>query len=190
MSDQIGRMQPLLEDLTQLHGQVLGSLELKREPTALSQWLPEVLTLWRQAAAEKSIAWRNDIPLDLPEVSLDRNQFGRALGNIFSNAVKFTPEEGSILVEAGVKDESCWIAVSDSGPGIPEEEQDAIFEPFQRGQADRRFPQGMGLGLSIARDIVVAHGGEIVLESQREQGSRFTVVLPLPNDISGLGNRQ
>ena len=184
MADQIARMQPLLEDLTQLHGQLLGSLELKREPTPLSQWLPEVMALWRQAAGEKGIVWRADIPLDLPLVPIDRDQMSRALGNLFSNAVKYTPEGGTILVEAGVtgwrKDEqaSCWIRISDTGPGIPAAEQATIFEPFQRGQAQRRFPQGMGLGLSIARDIVVAHGGSIDLESVSGEGSRFTVTIP------------
>jgi signal transduction histidine kinase len=98
------------------------------------------------------------------------------------------------LVEAGVTDASsdepgaCWIRVSDTGPGIPADEQALIFEPFQRGQADRRFPQGMGLGLSIAQDIVVAHGGRIDLESSQGLGSRFTVTIPLsgPERLASL----
>ncbi len=185
MDDQIARMQPLLEDLTRLHGQVLGPLELEREPTPLSQWLPQMMTLWRHAAGEKGLIWRADIPLDLPSVPIDTDQVGRALGNLFSNAVKYTPEGGTVLVEAGVTGASsdgpgaCWIRVSDTGPGIPADEQTLIFEPFQRGQADRRFPQGMGLGLSIAQDIVVAHGGRIDLESSQGLGSRFTVTIPL-----------
>ena len=187
MNDQIARMQPLLEDLTRLHSQVLGPLDLNLQPTPLSQWLPQVMTLWRHAAGEKGITWRADIPLDLPSMSIDSDQMGRALGNLFSNAIKYTPEGGTILVEAGVSRSTdaetlsgaCWIRIGDNGPGIPVDEQALIFEPFQRGQADRRFPQGMGLGLAIARDIVVAHGGDINLESSRGMGSRFTVTLPI-----------
>lgn len=185
MNDQIGRMQPLLENLTRLHSQVLGPLELKLEPTPLSQWLPQVMTLWRTDAAGKMISWRVDIPLDLPLATIDTDQMGRALGNLFSNAVKYTPEGGTVLVEAGVNQTSsdepntCWIRVSDTGSGIPTSEQATIFEPFQRGQTERRFPQGMGLGLAIAQDIVVAHGGRIDLESTWGMGSRFTVTIPL-----------
>jgi signal transduction histidine kinase len=91
------------------------------------------------------------------------------------------------LVEAGVSRSidaetqlsTCWIRIGDNGPGIPVDEQALIFEPFQRGKADRRFPQGMGLGLAIARDIVVAHDGDITLESSLGRGSRFTVTLPI-----------
>jgi two-component system sensor histidine kinase BaeS len=186
MNDQIARMQPLLEDLTRLHSQVLGTLDLHLEPTPLSQWLPKVMTLWRHAAGEKGITWRADIPLDLPSVPIDSDQLGRALGNLFSNGIKYTPEGGSILVEAGVTRagetetrDACWIRIGDSGPGIPADEQAMVFEPFQRGASDRRFPQGMGLGLAIAQDIVVAHGGRIDLESRQGMGSRFTVTLPL-----------
>ena len=70
------------------------------------------------------------------------------------------------------------ITVEDSGPGIPIADQKRIFEPFQRGQSDRRFPQGVGLGLSIASDIVRAHGGAITLESTPGKGSRFVLEFP------------
>jgi signal transduction histidine kinase len=72
-----------------------------------------------------------------------------------------------------------WIRVSDTGPGIAPEEQERIFDPFYRSQPGRRFPQGMGLGLSIARDVIVAHGGRVDLDSAPGLGSRFTVYLPL-----------
>ena len=135
------------------------------------------MALWRQAAAEKQIAWRADIPFDLPVVDIDRDQMARALGNLFSNAVKYTPEGGAILVEAGVNQavagehkRHVGFASATAVRASRESEQATIFEPFQRGQADRRFPQGMGLGLSIARDIVVAHGGtSIWIVTRRRQ---------------------
>ena len=69
--------------------------------------------------------------------------------------------------------------ISDNGPGIPEDLQEKMFEPFVRGGQGRRFPQGMGLGLSIARELVEAHGGKLELESDAGLGSKFTVWLPL-----------
>ncbi len=71
------------------------------------------------------------------------------------------------------------IRVRDTGVGIPPEEQERIFEPFYRGPSSRRFPQGMGLGLSIARDLIAAHGGHIDVESESGEGSTFTLWLPL-----------
>ena len=186
LNAQIERMQPLLDNLTLLHGQVLGSLELNRTPTPLAPWLVQVASLWREAAREKGITWKADIPLALPTASIDGDQMARAVGNLLSNAVKFTPPGGAISVDASVEAsaepgaaDNFVFAVSDTGPGIPVAEQKRIFEPFQRGHADRRFPQGVGLGLSIATDIVQAHGGAITLESSPGHGARFTLTIPL-----------
>ncbi len=191
MEYQIEHMEPLLDDLTLLHGQVLGPLELSRQPVAFSAWLRQRMTLWRELARQKNIGWRADVPLDLPQIEIDVDQMGRALGNLFSNAVKFTPAGGSILVEAGVNMEGhpdthglAWIGVNDSGPGVPAQEQEQIFEPFQRGVADHRFPQGMGLGLAIARDVARAHGGDITVESTPESGSRFTLTFPVSSEAN------
>ena len=106
---------------------------------------------------------------------------GAALGNLLSNAIKYTPPGGQVSVEAGRKDGEIWVRVSDTGPGIPPEEQEQVFTPFYRSQARRRFPQGMGLGLSIAREVVLAHGGHLELDSTPGLGSQFTVYLPTTN---------
>ncbi len=180
---QVERMQPLLEDLTQLHGQLLGPLELNRTRTALTPWLTQLLSLWREAARQKGIAWQADVPLALPEVNFDADQMARALGNLLSNAVKFAPAGGAIEVQARIEPaegagRSVVITVGDSGPGIPPADQRRVFEPFERGTGDRRFAQGVGLGLTIAREIVQAHGGTIQLESTPGRGSRFSLSFP------------
>jgi signal transduction histidine kinase len=87
------------------------------------------------------------------------------LGKLVSNAIQYTPPQGSVTVSAGAEAHEVWIQVSDTGPGIPAEEQEQLFTPFYRGAASGRFPQGMGLGLSIARDLVTAHGGRLTVES-------------------------
>lgn len=178
MATTIQHMQPLLDDLAQLHGQVLGTLELDRQPTLLKEWLLQVLAPWREAAQEKGLGWQVNLPADLPTLAIDANQLARAVGNLLSNAVKYTPSGGQVAVAAGVAADKVWIRVSDTGLGITSEELERIFDPFYRSHANRRFPQGMGLGLSIARDLVTVHSGYITVDSQPDQGSRFTIWLP------------
>jgi signal transduction histidine kinase len=147
--------------------------------------LTTTLLPWRAAALEKGINWGTDIPDNLPEITIDSERMAQVLGNLLSNAVKYTPEGGSVLVSAGANKSEVWFRVSDTGPGIELEEQGQVFEPFYRSQKMRRFPQGLGLGLTIARDIVEAHGGKLELTSDPEQGSQFTVRLPLNSSLTG-----
>ena len=176
--DQIVRMQPLLDDLARLHGQVLGPVELARHPVALSDWLPSVASSWRAAAEEKGLRWEMVVPEGLPTLNLDADRMAQALGNLLSNAIKYTPAGGLVSLIAGAEAE-VWIEVCDTGPGIVAEEQERVFEAFYRSERVRRFPQGLGLGLTIARDLVEAHGGRLELSSRTGEGSTFTVRLPL-----------
>jgi signal transduction histidine kinase len=178
MDAEVRRMRHLLDDLIHVHDRTLGPLRLNRKPTALRPWLVQILSPWREAAQDKGLGWQTDFPADLPTLEIDPDRLAQALGNIASNAVKYTPPGGEVGLSAGMKDAKVWIRVRDSGPGIAPEEQERIFNPFYRGPADRRFPQGMGLGLSIARDLVTAHGGRIEVQSAPGAGSAFTVWLP------------
>ena len=177
MDTQVHRLRPLLDSLTDLHAQVLGTLELNRQPTPLGEWLRRTVTPWREVAHANGLHWRTDIPDSLPALEIDQDRMAQALGNLLSNAIKYTPE-GTVSVDGFVRDSSVCIAVGDTGIGIAPSEQDQIFEPFYRSQRDKRFPQGMGLGLSIARDLVQAHGGSLRVESAPGKGSRFTILLP------------
>lgn len=185
MEAEVERMHPLLSNLTELHDRVLGTLELTYHPTALSDWLPPTLAPWREAARAKGLHWQVTIPPELPVWEVDPDRLAQVIGNLLSNAIKYTPPGGDVSFEAGLNDNMLWLKVSDTGPGIVEDEQDRIFEPFYRSQPTRRFPQGMGLGLTIAQDLIVAHGGKLEVDSQPGQGSRFTVWLPRPQN-SGL----
>ena len=179
IEDEVIRMQPLLDDLAQLHGQVLGTLELARAPMALSEWLPPVLLPWRAAALEKGLEWHADIPAHLPTLELDSDRMSQVIGNLLSNAIKYTEKGGAVVVTAGSDKKQVWIKISDNGPGIEIAEQDQIFEPFFRSKQQRRFPQGLGLGLTIARDNIEAHDGRLEVQSQPGEGSTFIVKLPL-----------
>jgi signal transduction histidine kinase len=177
---QLNRLQPLLDNLTQLHNQVFEAPELNLQPTQISTWLREVAAPWQAAAQKKGLRWEADIHPYLPELQVDSDRLAQAVGNLLSNAVKYNPQDGLIQLSANEGEEYVVIAIQDSGPGIAPEEQDLIFTPFYRSQADTRFPQGMGLGLSIAREIVEAHGAQLTLTSQRGQGSTFIIELPKP----------
>jgi signal transduction histidine kinase len=102
----------------------------------------------------------------------------QAIGNLLSNAIKFTPTGGKVTTTVKFIDEQLIVQVADTGPGVPIEEHEKIFQPFYRGAHGRRIVQGMGLGLSIAQDIATAHGGEIELQSAPGDGSRFTLRVP------------
>jgi two-component system sensor histidine kinase BaeS len=178
MEAELRRLQRLLDDLAELHEQVLGTLELDRRATALGEWLPQVLSPWQKAAQEKGLHWQAAIPTDLPTALVDPDRLGQALGNLLSNAIKYTPAGGTVSTGAGLEDDAIWIRVEDTGPGIAPQELERIFAPFYRGRSTSRFPQGMGLGLTIARDLVVAHGGRLEAESAPGLGSRFTIWVP------------
>jgi signal transduction histidine kinase len=182
MDQEVSRLGRLLDDLAQLHSQVLGTLELNREPIHLTEWLPQALVTWREAAYSKGLQWEANLPPDLPTLEADPDRLARALGNLLSNAVKYTAPGGAISVEADAQNGEVWIQVSDTGAGIEPEDLPQIFTPFYRGRSITRFPQGMGLGLTIANDLVVAHGGRLEVESTPGQGSCFTIRLPLTTE--------
>jgi two-component system sensor histidine kinase BaeS len=182
VKSEVGRLQRLLDDLARLHDQVLGTLELNRRTVVISEWLPPALVPWRAAAYKKGLRWEFILPSELPVLEVDPDRLAQALGNLLSNAIKYTPSGGAVSVEAGTLDAGVWIKVSDTGPGIAAADRTRIFAPFYRGQTGGRFPQGMGLGLTIARDLVMAHGGRLDFETVPGEGSRFTIWVPLAPD--------
>jgi signal transduction histidine kinase len=109
---------------------------------------------------------------------MDSDRMAQAIGNLLSNAIKFTPAGGRVSTTLTIDSNQLALQVADSGVGIPAEERERIFQPFYRGGHGRRIVQGMGLGLSIARDIATAHGGGIEL-LPTESGSCFILRIPI-----------
>lgn len=178
IEEEIQRLNRLLDNLVQLGGSVLKTFEVHRKPVPLSEWLPTVLPLWQPTAVAKGLSWQSEIPATLPILSIDTDRLGQVLGNLLSNAIRYTPSGGSITVRAGESAQQVWIEVADTGIGIPIEEQTKVFDPFFRSSAHTRFPQGMGLGLPIAREIVTAHGGTLTLSGLPGEGTTFRIELP------------
>ena len=178
MDEETIRLQHLLDDLAGLHDQILGRMELNRTAVPLNDWLVSTLSPWEADARQKGLDWVADIPLNLPIVLMDPDRMAQALGNILSNAIKFTPPGGKVAIATKYAAGQLSIQITDSGPGIPAEEQDQIFQPFYRGSQGKRIVEGMGLGLSIAREILVAHGGDIQVKSAPGAGSTFSLEVP------------
>lgn len=117
---------------------------------------------------------------DIPPLKLDRERILQALRNLLGNAVKFTPENGSITIEAGRRDRTVQFSIRDTGPGIPKENLETIFEKFHQspGQAPGSM-KGTGLGLAFVKHIITAHGGKVWAQSEPGEGTVFLFVLPL-----------
>ena len=178
---EIQRLRRLLADLSRHYDQALGPLELNRRPIELSEWLSAVLIPWREAAQRKGLQWTTANVSQPLVVEADPDRLAQAVGNIIDNAIKYTPPGGRVSVELAENVTAVTIRISDTGSGISAEDLPHVFEPFYRGHATRRFPQGMGLGLTIARDLLVAHGGRLEVISTVGQGSHFTLWLPRPD---------
>jgi signal transduction histidine kinase len=177
LDGETARLKRLLEDLAGMYDQVLGKLELNRTQVNLKDWLAGTLSTWEAAAREKGLEWDVKIPAESPIVLMDTDRMSQALSNLISNAIKFTPNGGRIITTLTIDSDQFALQVADSGIGIPAEDREKIFQPFFRGGHGRRIVQGMGLGLSIAREIAIAHGGDIEL-LPTESGSCFVLRIP------------
>jgi signal transduction histidine kinase len=118
-----------------------------------------------------------DIESDLPEVAADGPRVGQVLSNLLSNAIKFSHQGGEIVVSVREEGNTIVVCVSDHGRGIPREHLSKVFDRYWQGEDAKHA--GMGLGLSIAKGIVEAHGGKIWVDSELGKGSAFSFTLPL-----------
>jgi PAS domain S-box-containing protein len=130
----------------------------------------------RPQVESKGLAFQSDVPLDLPEVMVDRSQIERVLANLVVNAIRYT-KQGEIKISAEPRNQYVAISVSDTGTGIPQEYLSHIFDKFV--QVPGAATGGAGLGLAISRLIVEAHGGQIGVQSELGRGSTFTFTLPV-----------
>jgi PAS domain S-box-containing protein len=172
------QLQQLAEDILDLSQIDAGIWTIQREPFDLGQtFLKLVQELEPLASAQGcQLTWQG---LDAPTTIVgDPSRMAQAMKHLLRNAIKFTQPDGEIRVTLTADEQSVRIAIQDSGPGIPSGEQKRIFERFYKGSTATPEKRGSGLGLAIAKQIVSAHGGQILLQSEPGQGSTFTVILP------------
>jgi PAS domain S-box-containing protein len=170
-------MESLIADLLDFAGIQSGTLSVEASATRLSQVVKPVIDRLRIQAEARQQTLEADIPSDLPDVAVDARRIGQVVSNLVRNAIKFTPPEGSIRISAHQEDQQIVVSVTDTGPGIPQEHLLKIFDRFWSIPGTKN--KGSGLGLSIAKGIVEAHGGKIWAESSLGKGSNFLFTLPM-----------
>jgi len=174
------RVLGLIEALMDIARLSSGQLELAYIPTNIGTVVRELIQDFALLANEYGIIIRNEVPGDIPVTLTDREKITRVLTNLIDNAVKFTPQGGQIKISAEKQDEAWLIVrVEDSGPGIPDEYREKIFERFSQIPGRRSRHRGSGLGLAFCQLAIEAHGGKIWVDSPHEKGSVFTFTLPI-----------
>lgn len=168
----------IIDDLVELSRAEAGELEVKPEPTDLAEIVRDAASDYGPSARGAGLGLRLRTPRQPLIVPTDPARVHQVLGNLLSNAIKYTPVGGEIVVELKAPDADGRVAVhvSDSGPGIPPEKREHIFEEFSR--LDSRARHGAGLGLAISRRIARVLGGDITVASESGEGSTFTLWLP------------
>lgn len=174
------RLSNIIDDLLNISRIESGKMNMVFMPVEVKTVIKKVIDVLKNSAAVKSINIQLSIPDSLPRIKADEGRFTQALLNLVDNAIKYTPENGSVNISTAKKDTSILIEVADTGIGIPEKDQPRIFERFYRvDKARSRELGGTGLGLSIVKHIVQAHGGEVWVKSSPENGSTFSFTIPI-----------
>lgn len=177
------RLTHLIDDMLSLQSLETGLITLAKDPLNLleaAQSAIDDLSLW---AEQKNLTIEVDIPSDFPQMIADRQKFDLIIVNLLNNAVKFTPADGHIFFKARVTPENmALISITNTGVSIPQKELSRVFDRFyQLEKSLTREHGGIGLGLSIARGMVNACGGEIYADSEEGQSTTFSFTLPLDN---------
>ena len=172
-SERVLNMLNTLMDITEAES---GMMKLQRERVDFCRMVHEVVELYEYVADERKVAVRTELPAAC-EAPADRNRMRQVFANLLDNALKYTPENGAVVIS--VLDEPDWIVVRfrDTGIGIPPEEQGRIWTRLYRGDKSRSR-HGLGLGLSLVKAVVEAHQGQVAVVSAVGKGSEFTVRLP------------
>lgn len=164
----------LIDDLFQMAQLDAGGLSLDREQASLSDLISDTLESFTTLASRQGVVLTGKVMAGVDPVLMDVQRIGRVLNNLIGNALRYTPQGGTVSVEAERTGQGVQVSVRDSGEGISAEDLPHIFERFYRGEKSRsRSTGGAGLGLAIAKGVVEAHGGQIGVESQAGQGTRF-----------------
>jgi signal transduction histidine kinase/tetratricopeptide (TPR) repeat protein len=180
------RLGRLVENILDFSRMEEGRKEYRFAPLNTSIWLRRLVEDFQSELVEKGISIVSQIPDELPPLTGDAEALGCAVHNLLDNAVKYSPASKTVWFDVKTEDGSIAIAVRDEGAGVSEQDQRHIFEKFYRvdGEISRKI-KGAGLGLSLVRHIVTAHGGHVECASRLGEGSTFTIRLPVAPPAAG-----
>jgi signal transduction histidine kinase/CheY-like chemotaxis protein len=167
----------LVSDLLDL-GRIESGLDTTKERTPMAVLTHYALDNFRNRITTKGLRLQTKLQEGLPFVYGDPIRLRQMVDNLLENAMKYTPSDGTIYVEAEAEDDQVILRIRDTGPGIPPQDQPFLFDKFFRASNTPEDAPGTGLGLSIVKSIVDQHGGRIWVDSELGQGATFTVVLP------------
>lgn len=180
MKSEIGHLSVLISDLFEVSQIDAGVLRLQIEASPLQDLILDTLESLQVQARRKGLELSGQVEEGLPPVMMDPFRVQRVLYNLVQNAIRHTPSDGTVLLQARQAGPEVQVSVVDSGEGIQASDLARVFDRFYRGDPARsRDHAGAGLGLTIARGLVEAHGGRIWVESQVGRGSRFSFTLPI-----------
>jgi|GEM_PF-1701660 len=172
-------MGDLIDDILDV-GKIEAGIDMEMEPCDLTPIIETVTEILMPQAMDKTIDLSSKLDKNLPLVMANTTRMHQVIHNLVGNAIKYTPNEGKVVVKAYPKDGEMRVQVADSGMGIPTSDQSHIFEKFYRVQNDQALKiKGTGLGLAITKGIIEKHQGRIWLESVFGEGTTFTIALPL-----------
>jgi PAS domain S-box-containing protein len=184
----IRQLRRMVDSLLDIQRMEEGRAVLDLQPMELRVLLADATQLVQPLAMEAQQRLKFEFPNNLPMVMIDGDMMVRVVVNLMENAVKYTPTGGNILLKAGVEGDKARISVKDSGPGIPPEMRQTIFDKFNRVKY-QNAPKGVGLGLAFCRLAIKEHGGDIWVESTLGSGSEFIFTLPIAKiPINGNGS--
>jgi signal transduction histidine kinase len=170
----------LINDLLDLAKIEAGKMEVNVETVSLTDLVDGLLAMYRPQAEKKNIELRAAVEPLMPAAQQDAGKLRQILTNLVTNAIKFTPEGGRVVVRAEANGGDLILTVTDTGVGIAPEDQEVVFEKFRQAASPMtREHEGTGLGLSIVRELSKLLGGDVTLRSEVGRGSTFTVHVPL-----------
>jgi signal transduction histidine kinase len=174
------QMADLIDNLLDVEKIESGAVTLDRKPVDVHSLVEEVGQGLVPVAEQKGLTLQWQVPAACPQVLADRARLVQVFNNLVSNALKFTPAGGQVRIDVRERDAEIVVAISDTGPGISEEDQARLFQRFFRTQAARqqRIP-GTGLGLSIVKVIIEQHGGQVYCHSRLGEGTTIGFALPI-----------
>ena len=176
----IDRLTRMINDLLDLSKIEAGGMQLRLNEFSMVELIGETLENMQIGANEKALSLTCQNVDNIPSIIGDKDKVSQILTNLVHNAIKFTPPGGSVKVSIEVVDsQGIQVSITDTGCGIPENEQDYIFDRFFRSSKSPIEAQGAGLGLAITKNLVELHGGQIGLHSTVGKGSQFFFILPI-----------
>jgi len=171
-----------IDELLDIARGEIGMLELKPSPIDLIQLLRELVDDVMPLASSRGISLSSELPMTEYMVGGDRARLRQIVMNLLSNALKFTPEGGTVTLRAKREDGNVVVRVQDTGPGIAEGDQRRLFEPYQRLEEGTERTSGLGLGLALCKMLVELHGGRIWVDSRRGEGATFCFCIPVAGE--------